>query len=129
MPIQQHSFLYSILLLSAPLQQCLAQQPPGYEKVGETSLKRLVHYWADFKCISLSDNSEQSPKEQCKKACFPKGVISNVPAGQFVQHSQTCVLDPSQEADYRTGKPLTDEEKKQKPRKREKRFIELVCSL
>jgi hypothetical protein len=95
----------------------IAQAPPGLENIkdGEMS-KRLIHYWADFKCISFSDNSEQGPKEQCKKACLE---FENAPpAGQFVAHSQTCVYDSTMESWFNSGKVLTPEEKKQPlPRK------------
>ena len=65
----------------------------------------------------MSDGSEQNVKEQCKEACFPGGIISDVPAGKFVISSQTCLLDTSQETSTYTGNRLTDEEKKQIPRK------------
>jgi hypothetical protein len=75
----------------------------------------LIDYWADYACYSLSDNSEPNIKEQCKEACFPGGITSDVPPEQTVQSSQTCWLN-GPESDYSSGKPLTDEQKNENPR-------------
>jgi hypothetical protein len=110
----------TLLLCSLPL-LCRAQggqtsQPPGLEDVKDSAQqKRLIHYWADYSCFSLSDHSEPNAKEQCKEACFPGGVKSDVPAGKFITSSQTCWVN-GPETDYRTGKALTEEQKKENPR-------------
>lgn len=117
----RHSFLSPLLLLGSLTLPCLAQdvetsQPPGLEGIDDPNMtKRLIHYWADYACFSLSDNSEPNVKEQCKEACFPGGITSDVPAGEFVQSSQTCWLN-GPESDYRTGKPLTEDQKNENPR-------------
>jgi hypothetical protein len=116
----RHSFLSSLLLLADPAMLSLAQnvsKPPGVENINNDEMtKRVIHYWADFQCTGLSDHSEQNIKEQCKKACLE--FESAPPVSQYVAHSQTCVYDSSMESWYRTGKPLTEEERK-KPLPRE----------
>ncbi|KAH7079795.1 hypothetical protein FB567DRAFT_129184 [Paraphoma chrysanthemicola] len=115
----RNSFISSILLISGAAVLSAAQddaKPPGIESFTDSGMtKRLIEYWSDSQCFRLSDNSEPNPKEQCKEACFPDGVTSDVPAGQFVQSSQSCWYNGI-ESDFRTGKPLTDEEKNQSPR-------------
>jgi hypothetical protein len=113
----RHSFLSPLLLLGGLAVPAIAQAPPGLENIkdGEMS-KRLIHYWADFKCLEFSDHSEAGPKEQCKKACLE---FENTPSpGKFVGHSQTCVYDSTMESWFNSGKVLTPEERKQPlPRK------------
>ena len=111
-------FLSSLLLLlTTSTLPCLAQdtsQPPGLEGTDDPHMtKRLVHYWADYACYRLNDQSEPDVKEQCKEACYPDGITSDVPPDDVPQ-SQTCWLN-GPESDYKTGKPLTDEEKKEDP--------------
>ncbi|KAH7400509.1 hypothetical protein DE146DRAFT_780973 [Phaeosphaeria sp. MPI-PUGE-AT-0046c] len=103
------------------LMSCLAQntqtsQPPGLSGVVDSEkAKQLIHYWADYACFTLSDQSEPNVKQQCKKACFPGGVTSDVPPGSLVESSQTCWLN-GPESDYLTGKELTEDQKKENPR-------------
>jgi hypothetical protein len=113
----RQSFLSPLLLLAGLALPCFAQAPPGIDNIKNDEMsKRVIHYWADFKCIGFSDHSEQSPKEQCKKACLE--FESAPPAGQAVEHSWTCIYDQSMESWYQSGKLLTPEEKKQPlPRK------------
>lgn len=75
----------------------------------------LINYWKYYACFTLSDKSEPNIKEQCKEACFPGGVTSNVPASSLIESSQTCWLN-GPESDYRTGKELTEDQKKENPR-------------
>lgn len=74
-----------------------------------------MDYWADFSCFVLSDQSQPHVKEQCKEACFPGNASSEAPPSQIVQSSQTCWLN-GEESEYRTGRPLTEEQKKENPR-------------
>jgi hypothetical protein len=92
-----HSFLSSLLLFGGLAVPAIAQAPPGLENIkdGEMS-KRLIHYWADFKCMRFSDRSEAEPRIQCKKACL--AFENTPPPGKFVGHSQTCVYDAIMEA-------------------------------
>jgi hypothetical protein len=78
--------------------------------------KRLINYWADYGCYSLSDDSEPNPKEQCKEACFLGGISSDMPAGSVVQSSQTCILN-GPESEFLTGNLLTEEQKNEIPRR------------
>ncbi|KAF2463814.1 uncharacterized protein BDR25DRAFT_362485 [Lindgomyces ingoldianus] len=120
----RHSFLFPPLLLGSLTLPCLARgvqnsQPPGIEGINDPNMTgKLIDYWADYACFSLSDNSEPNVKEQCKEACFPGGITSDVPPGEIVQSSQTCWLN-GPESDYRTGAPLTEQQKNENPRKGE----------
>jgi hypothetical protein len=110
------TFVFYSSVLSSSAQTSQTSQPPGLERINDPNQqKRLLHYWADYGCFSLSDKSEPNMKDQCKEACFPGGITSDVPAGEFVTNSQTCWLN-GPESDYRTGKPLTDKEKTENPR-------------
>ncbi|KAI8937308.1 hypothetical protein NX059_006515 [Plenodomus lindquistii] len=101
-----------ILILPCWGQNAATAQPPGLEGIDNPDMsRRLIHYWADYSCYVMSDNSEPNIKEQCKEACFPGGVESDVPAGQIVLSSQTCWLS-GPEVGFPSGQPLTDEEKK-----------------
>lgn len=103
-------------MLSCLAQSTQTSQPPGLEGVNDPEKgKRLINYWSDYTCYTLSDQSEPNIKEQCKEACFPGGVTSDVPAGSLVESSQTCWLN-GPESDYRTGRELTDDQKKENPR-------------
>jgi hypothetical protein len=117
--MKQH-FLASLLLLVSLTLPCSAQdaaQPPGIEEVKDATMtKKMIHYWSTASCFKLSDGSEPNVKEQCKEACFPGGVKSDVPPDQIIQSSQTCWYN-GPESWFLTGKHLTDEEKKQMPRK------------
>lgn len=114
-------FLLSTLILGLMVLHCRTEeiqtpQPPGIENISNPDMtKRLIDYWADYSCFTFSDNSEPNIKDQCREACFPGGITSDVPTSEYVQSSQTCWLN-GPEADYRTGKPLTDQQKEKTPR-------------
>ena len=120
----RNSFLPSLLLLGSLTLPCWAQspntataQPPGLEAFQKDMAKAstLLRYWANYGCYKKSDQTEPNVKEQCKEACFPGGIKSDVPASQAVQSSQTCWFS-GPEVSGRTGKPLTAEDKKHNPR-------------
>ena len=115
----RHSFLYPLLFLGSLTLPCLASNngnapPPGSEAIKDPEqAKKLAAYWKDYTCFIFSDQSEPKLADQCKEACFPGGVTSDVPAGQFVKSSLTCWLN-GEEVNFVSGKPLTEEEKKLK---------------
>ncbi|KAH5090123.1 hypothetical protein HBI38_042970 [Parastagonospora nodorum] len=117
----QISFLPLLFLIHGVILPCLAQdggisQPPGLENVKDAAQqKRLLRYWSEYGCYAYGDKSEPNVKDQCREACFPGGITSDVPAGKFVTSSQTCWYN-GPESDLRSGKPLTEDQKKESPR-------------
>jgi len=116
--VMRHSFLSQLLFLGVLAVPCLAQtaQPPGIEGIDDPNkAKKLIHYWADYACFSLSDGSEPKLEEQCKAACD----LDAAPVSDTVVSSMTCWLN-GPESDFRLGLPLTEEQKKENPRKSER---------
>ena len=114
----RYSLLSALLLLGSLTLPCLASNngnappPPGFEAVTDPEkLKKLNEYWKKYQCVVFNDGDGPKIEDQCKEACFPGGITSDVPAGQFIKSSTTCSLS-GEEIGFRSGKPLTEEEKK-----------------
>jgi hypothetical protein len=103
-----HSFLF-FGILTLP---CLTKEnAPPPEQVGDDDHpKRINGYWSAFECYVRSDNGGPKLEDQCKEACFPGGVKSDVPPEKVVRSSTMCVLYG--EPQKLNGLPLTAEEKK-----------------
>jgi hypothetical protein len=84
--IFSYSVLFCANITSSFAQGSQNSQPPGLESINDpTKAKRLISYWADFGCFSLSDKSEPSIKDQCKEACLHGGIASDSPTSGLIE--------------------------------------------